>query len=173
MTAIAAAMGKEGDLVARRLARGCRCFGAWLGPSIIAYGWLSAESEWIGELGLEISPVLGEAYVWNCVTVPDHRGKGMFRALLLRMAEQLKREGLARLWIGSIDGVGEKAIAGAGFIPVLRFRGVSIGGLRWLQVSAAEDAEAGLISAARGVLDKPGRQLRLGASLRCAQTRRH
>jgi len=166
-------MGEEGDLVARRLARGCRCFGAWLGPSIIAYGWLSAESEWIGELGLEIRPARGEAYVWNCVTVPAHRGKGLFRAVLLRMAEQLKREGLARLWIGSIDGVGEKAIEGAGFVPVLRFRGVSMGGLRCLQVSRAENAEAGLISAARGVLDLPGRQLRLSALLRRARTRRH
>ena len=171
-------MGTEGDLVAERLARGCRCFGAWLGPELAAYGWLSVGPEWIGEVGLEIRPARGEAYVWNCVTLPARRGKGMFQALLLCIAAQVKRESLLRLWIGSVDGVGEKAIAQVGFDPVLRFRTLSLrsrvgGGLRWLRVSAVEGVEAGLRADALGVLGHRGRPLRLGASLRPAEIRRH
>jgi len=170
-------MGAEGDLASERLARGCRCFCAWLGPQVAAYGWLSAGPEWIGELGLEIGPAQGEAYVWNCVTLPARRGQGIFQALLLCIAAQVKREGLVRLWIGSVDGVGERPISRAGFVPVLRLRTVSLarrlGGLRWLQVSAVQGVEAGLIAGALGVLGQPGRPLRLGASLRLAEIRRH
>jgi len=175
--AVAAAMGGEGDLVAQRMARACRCFGAWLGPEVAAYGWLSAGPEWIGELGLEVRPGHREAYVWNCVTLPASRRKGVFQALLLCIAAHVKREGLVRLWIGSVNGVGEKAIAQAGFVPVLRFRTMSLqfrlGGLRWLQVRAVEDVEAGLMAAALGVLGRGGRPLRLGASLHLAEIRRH
>lgn len=175
--AVAAAMGGDGDLVAQRMARACRCFGEWLGPEVAAYGWLSAGPEWIGELGLEVRPAHGEAYVWNCVTLPASRRKGLFQALLLCIAAHVRREGLVRLWIGSVGGVGEKAIARAGFVPVLRFRTVSLqsrlGGLRWLQVTAVEGVEAGLMAAALGVLGHRGHPLRLGASLRLAEIRRH
>ena len=49
-----AAMGEEGRLVAPRRARGCRCFAAWTGEDVVAYGWLAGGAEWIGEIGLEI-----------------------------------------------------------------------------------------------------------------------
>src|SRR5205807_2129689 len=98
--ALEAAMGDQRHLAGLRLARGCRCFGAWLGEEMAGYGWLSAGPEWIGELGLEIRPPPGEAYVWNCVTLPAHRRRGLFRALLLGVAAIAGREGIARLWLG-------------------------------------------------------------------------
>ena len=84
-------MGPEGDLVAARLARGCRCFAVWMDGQVAGYGWLSTGPEWIGELGLEIRPPVGEAYIWNCVTLPAHRlrGKDLRLLLLQRDAEHL------------------------------------------------------------------------------------
>ena len=171
--AVAAAMGQEGDLVAERLARGCRCFGAWLGPDVVAYGWLSASAEWIGEVELEIEPGRGEAYLWNCVTLPAHRKKGMFRALLFSIAMQAKKEGLVRLWIGSIGAVGERAIAEAGFLQVLRIDVVSLPWLRRLTVRAADGADPDSVAAARRALANRGRPLRLSSSVRRARSRRH
>ena len=171
--ALKAAMGREGDLVPERLARGCRCFAGWLGPDVVAYGWLSNRAEWIGELGLEIEPGGGEAYVWNCVTLPAHRNKGIFRALLLSIAVQARREGLVRLWIGSIGAVGEVAVAEAGFRPVLRIDGLSLLWLRSLAVRAVEGADSGSVTAARHVLAERGGPLPVSCSLRRARSRRH
>jgi GNAT superfamily N-acetyltransferase len=164
--ALEAAMGGQRHLVAPRLARGSRCYAAWLGEEMTGYGWLSTGSEWIGELGLEIRPPPGEAYVWNCVTLPAHRRQGVFRALLQGVAAIAGREGLARLWLGSVDGTAESAVAGAGFVPVLDFRVVTLGPLGWLDFRPVESADRATVSAARDAL---------GASsgLRLHRHRRH
>src|SRR5205085_7023211 len=130
--AVEAAMGEEGDRVSARLARGCRCFAAWRGRQVLAYGWLSTDAEWIGEIGLEIRPAPGEGYVWNCVTLPAHRRSGLFRALLVAVAAEAKREGLSRLWIASVEDATERPVVAAGFEPVLRVRALPLPGLRWL-----------------------------------------
>ena len=157
--AIVTAMGEEGDLVSERLARGCRCFGAWLGPEVVAYGWLSTMAEWIGELGLEIKPASGEAYVWNCMTLAAHRRKGIFRTLLFCITAQARKEGLARLWIGSVGKTGEKAIAEAGFNPVMRLELLRLPWLHWLRVRAADRADMGLVGSARYALAVGGRPI--------------
>ena len=114
-------MGDEGDLVAPRLARGCRCFVVSVDGAIAGYGWLSTGPEWIGELQLEIRPQPGEGYIWNCVTLAEHRRKGVFASLLVGICEVARGEGLKRLWIGSVAIPAERAVAPSGFRPVLRF----------------------------------------------------
>jgi GNAT superfamily N-acetyltransferase len=132
-------MGAEGDLVARRLARGSRCFAVWIGGEVAGYGWLSTGSEWIGELQLEISPLPGEGYIWNCVTLEGHRRKGVFRSLLLGISETARQEGMRRLWIGTVAVPAEKALEPSGFRPALRFGFVRVAGLHSMQVTAAGD----------------------------------
>ncbi|HLZ94528.1 MAG TPA: GNAT family N-acetyltransferase [Candidatus Dormibacteraeota bacterium] len=144
-----AAMGAEGDRVASRFARGCRSFAALHRGTLAAYGWLSTETEWIGELGIAISPAAGEAYVWNCFTLPAFRRQGHYRALLEGTVAHARAEGLKRLWIGSIHDPAEKADADAGFAPVLHFTVVKLGPVRWLRASDAPDAPAGLPGEAR------------------------
>jgi GNAT superfamily N-acetyltransferase len=149
-------MGDEAPLVAVRLARGCRCFAAWQGEVAAGYGWLSSGAEWIGELGLEIRPGAGEAYIWNCVTMAAHRRQGIFGALLVGIACAAREEGISRLWIGSVDRVGEPAVVRAGFVRALDFRVVTLGGWRWLAVEAAPDAGGELVAAARSSLGAGG-----------------
>ncbi len=164
-------MAAEGDLVAPRLERGCRCFVTRRGTDVAGYGWLSAGPEWIGEVGLEIRPGPREAYVWNSVTLPAHRLRGHFRALLLHLVATACREGVSRLWIGSVDGGAEAALAGAGFRPVLRIRVRRLPGLRWLTVRAAAGADPALVAAALVALG--GGRGRLRSGPRRARIRRH
>jgi GNAT superfamily N-acetyltransferase len=162
-------MGVEGDLVPLRFARGCRCFAAWQGDRLAAYGWLSTGPEWIGELELEISSGPGEAYVWNCVTLPSFRRSGLFRALLRHVADQCRQERLSRLWIGGLAAEpASAALPQAGFTPVLHFELEQLPEARRLRVNQAAGAEPAQVSA---LLSAVG--LSLGTSLRSAQSRRH
>src|SRR5262245_59347684 len=75
-TALAAAMGlADPALVLRRFASGRRCFAAWVAGAIASYGWVSRGRECIGELERPIRLRDGEAYIWECATLPPHRRK--------------------------------------------------------------------------------------------------
>ena len=168
---LVAAMGEEGDLVALRLARGCRCFALRRDGEVASYGWLSSGPEWIGELGLEIGPETGEAYVWNCVTLPKQRLRGYFRALLLFVVAQARRDGCHRVWIGSLEDGPGSAIAGAGFAPVLTIDVVDEPELRELSVGAAPDADPELLRSARRALALGDRTLPARLTVRPPQVR--
>ncbi|HET7466768.1 MAG TPA: GNAT family N-acetyltransferase [Candidatus Dormibacteraeota bacterium] len=143
---IAAAMGADGDRAAARFARGCRCFAVEQQGSIVAFGWLSTHREWIGELGLWITPAPGEGYVWNCYTLEPHRRRGNYRRLVQGFVEL---PDLRRLWIGSIDDPAEKADADAGFAPVLLFEVTRVAGLRLLRIRPAAGADPAIVGTAR------------------------
>lgn len=135
---IEAAMGADGDLVKPRFARGCRCFAVLLDGAVAGYGWLSTGPEWIGELDVEIRPRKAEAYIWNCVTLDEHRRKGVFRSLVAGIAGAARETGVKRVWIGSVQIPAEKALAPLGFRPALTFRARRFAGTHWMRVSAAE-----------------------------------
>jgi GNAT superfamily N-acetyltransferase len=166
-------MGADGDRVAMRMQRGCRCFGAWVGPDLVGYGWVSSAAEWIGELQLEIRPARGEAYIWNCVTLPGHRRKGVFSAVLRAIKAQLKTDGLGRAWIGSRADPAEGAFPKAGFVPVLRMDATAVAGLRWLRVLPAYKVDPLLAAAGSQVIRSRGFPFGSGFYLRWAERRRH
>jgi hypothetical protein len=172
---LVAAMASEGELAGLRMARGCRCFAAIEGDSVTAYGWLSISAEWIGEIRLEITPAAGEAYVWNCLTLPAHRRQGMFRAVLVRISSVLKAEGVTRLWIASGGTGAERALPAAGFRPVVLLGESPLGRapLRLLRVTAIPGADRALVSAARRVLARGGRPLPPSTLARRPGNRRH
>jgi len=142
-------MGDEGDRVAPRFERGARAFAVLEGGKLVSYGWVSSSTEWIGELGVEISPEPGEAYIWNCMTLPEHRRRGHYRALLEGIVAHARREGLTRLWIGSTEDPAQKADADAGFVAVLNFSVRRLAGLRLLSAGFDERAHPDLVAAAR------------------------
>jgi len=161
-------MEAESGLVPGRLARGSRCFGAWVGHELVGYGWLSTKSEWIGEVELEIGLPAGEAYVWNCVTLARHRRKGVFRSVVTAIVGQAYKDGLARLWIASLEGVGGKTMQQAGFQPVLRFNSTKRLGFYWLMVSPADGVDPHLLASAREAVAIKG-----AVSVRRSVTRKH
>ena len=133
-------MAADGDLVAARLTRGCLCFAVWIDDDLGGYGWLSRGAEWIGELQLEIKPREREAYIWNCVTIPEHRRRGVFRSLVIGMTSAAMRLGARRVWIGSVDVPAERALAPIGFRPALHFDVATLAGLHLMRVSRSRDA---------------------------------
>jgi hypothetical protein len=161
-------MGSEGDLVAARMARGCRCFAAWIDGGVAGYGWLSTRPEWIGELQLEIAPRPGEGYIWNCVTLPEHRRNGVFRSLLVGIASAMGRDGMRRSWIGSVAIPAENAVGAAGFARALQFTAIAHADLIWLSVKRPLDGNPSLSTEACEVL-----RVRPGSFLRASRPRRH
>src|SRR5260370_17401516 len=145
-------MGPEGDLVAIRLSRGCRCFGAWAGDDLLGYGWLTSGPEWIGEVDLEIRPGEGEAYIWNCVTLPPYRRQGVFGAMASGIAARSQSEGLSRLSIASVAIPAEKVIPRAGFAPILHFSSDGLSGIRWPKLWSEARGDPGLLAAGPAVL---------------------
>ena len=170
---VASAMGPEGDLVDERLARGCRCFAALSAGKLVGYGWLSTGREWIGEIQLEIKPGPGEGYIWNCLTLPQHRRKGVFRSVVTGIAGVAAGEGIGRLWIGSVAIPAEQALGPAGFHAALHLHSTIKAGMCWLKVIVPERADPEPVGAAREVLGIGGRPLRIATTLRRSRPRRH
>jgi GNAT superfamily N-acetyltransferase len=165
---VATAMGADGDLVAARMARGCRCFGAWLGDELAGYGWLSTRPEWIGELELTITPRPGEGYIWNCFTLEHLRRRGVLRALLAGIRQRAHQEAFTRLWIGSVAIPAERAFGPSGFTPALLFASELFAGYRWIHVAPVEGTDPRLVVAAHEVMAVPP-----GRFLRMSHPRRH
>jgi GNAT superfamily N-acetyltransferase len=107
-------------LIQQRFALGKRCYVAQVEGEFAAYGWVSFNEEEIGEIRLQIHLMQGEAYIWDCGTVPAYRRLRLYSALLLHIADQLRAEGLCRAWIGA-DGdnvASQQGMTLAGFRPV-------------------------------------------------------
>ena len=117
------AEGMDGDAakeILRRFETGRRCYAAWAGEELAAYGWVSLEEEQIGELRLRLRLLPGEAYIWDCVTLPAFRQNYLYSALLVYILGQLHSENFCRAWIGAdLENIAsQRGIARAGFKPV-------------------------------------------------------
>ncbi|HEY0753214.1 MAG TPA: GNAT family N-acetyltransferase [Ktedonobacteraceae bacterium] len=86
----------------------------------MSYGWITFDQEEIGEVSLHIRLQAGEAYIWNCATLPDYRGQRIYCALLVYMSWTLHQLGLHRIWIGTDNTnlPSQRSVARAGFQPV-------------------------------------------------------
>ena len=100
--ALAQAMGLADPApVLERLAGQRRCYGAWVDGALVAYGWVTFDEEEIGELGVRVRMSPGEAYVWDCATLPAYRGRHLYPALLTHISQELRTEGFERILIGA------------------------------------------------------------------------
>src|SRR3989442_52812 len=87
--------------VLQRFAAGKRCYIGNVEGVLATYGWVSFGEELIGEVHLRIRLAPGEAYIWNCGTLPAYRGLRLYPALLGYIVNDLHAEGLKRVWIGA------------------------------------------------------------------------
>ncbi len=109
------------EAVLHRFATGRRCYACYVEGKIAAYGWVTFDEEQIGEIDLSLRMKTGEAYIWDCATLPAYRGQRLYPALLAYMLDDLSAEGLQRIWIGTdVDNVAsQKGVALAGFQPII------------------------------------------------------
>jgi ribosomal protein S18 acetylase RimI-like enzyme len=118
---LAQAMGlPDVTLVLKRLAGQRRCYGAWVDGALVAYGWVTFDEEEIGELGVRVRLAPGEAYVWDCATLPAYRGQHLYPALLTHISRELYVEGFERILIGAdTDNLpSQRGMMRAGFQPL-------------------------------------------------------
>lgn len=154
--ALAGAMGlADVAVVVDRLAVGSRCFVARVATEIAAYGWVSEVVESIGELERPFHMQPGEAYIWDCATLPKYRRQGLYSSLLYTMSTALQREGTRRLWIGASRGnrPSLSGMASVGFQPVIKMAYVRLLGFRHVWVSDYPNASPRVaVQARRGLL---------------------
>ena len=115
--ALAEVMDAGAAEIEQRFATGRRCTTAWVDGQLAAYGWVSYEEEFIGELRLRLKLLPGEAYIWDCATRPAYRRNRLYSALLAYILAELRAEPLCRVWIGAnLDNeASQRGIARAGF----------------------------------------------------------
>jgi GNAT superfamily N-acetyltransferase len=74
--------GRAEHELSRRLQSGHRAYVAWYDGVPAAFGWVATEAAEIGELHASFRIEAGERYLWNFVTLPSHRGLGIYPRLL-------------------------------------------------------------------------------------------
>jgi len=102
--------------ISQRFAAGHRAYAAWWNEQPVAWGWAATRTASIGELGAAFEIPDGERYLWNFVTLPSHRGLGIYPRLLAAIADAESREA-ERLWIAYApeNRASRSGIAKAGF----------------------------------------------------------
>ena len=141
------------DEVMRRLAEGHALFTARLDGELAAYGWSASERAHIGGLDLHFTISPGERYLWDFVTMPAFRGRGIY-PLLLQAILRLQSDLADGFWIGHEPGneSSRRGILKAGF---------RVAGHVWrlpdrtLALVGAPDVDAELARRGAAVLELP------------------
>jgi GNAT superfamily N-acetyltransferase len=166
--ALLVVMGLEDPaVVLRRFDAGCRCFAAWIDGTIVAYGWVSEGVQRIGELDRLFRLPSGDAYIWDCATLPPFRRQRLYSALLGYIVSVSRDKGTQRLWIAvaHYNRASKRGIAAAGFQPVMHLSHVRIfdrghiwvAGYRRAPPSLVAQARRGLMASVSAVEDVKGR----------------
>jgi len=109
--------GRSTEEMEQRFADGHRAYVAWWNEEPAAWGWVATRGASIGELGATFIIPDGERYLWNFVTLPSHRGLGIYPRLLQAILRAESREA-ERFWIGYApeNHASGSGIAKAGFV---------------------------------------------------------
>lgn len=108
--AMAELQGRSAAEMRRRFDAGHRAYVAWLDDAPAAWGWVATRTAEIGELGSSFTVPAGERYLWNFVTLPAHRGLGIYPRLLEAIV-RAESEEAERFWIAHAP---ENHASGAG-----------------------------------------------------------
>lgn len=95
---MAALQGHAHRTIEDRFAAGHRAYVARLEGEPAAWGWVATRTAVIGELKIRFSVPSGERYLWNFVTRPAFRGRGIYPRLLHHIVRMEGPEA-ERFWI--------------------------------------------------------------------------
>jgi GNAT superfamily N-acetyltransferase len=159
--------------IARRFADGHRAYVASVHGEPAAFGWVATHTARLGELGTTLTLTDVERYLWNFVTLPAWRGRGIYPQLLdaIVQAESFDAE---LFWIAYApeNRASGRGIEKAGFRPVadLSFEASGAPALHAIDVAGAFRASAVL---GLPVVDEPlapcWRCVRAGRAMTCAE----
>ena len=107
---------RETKEIEARFAAGDRAYVATLDGHPAAWGWVATRTATIGELGLTFDVPAGERYLWNFVTQPTFRGRGVYPRLLQEIVRQESKDA-ERFWVvyAPENRASERGIVAAGF----------------------------------------------------------
>jgi GNAT superfamily N-acetyltransferase len=92
-----------GLIESRLLARhrdGNRLYAALLADRPVGYGWAARRLGAVDELRFSWDVPAGNCYLWDFVTLPEWRGRGVYPHLLQAIVGQELADGIDRFWIG-------------------------------------------------------------------------
>jgi GNAT superfamily N-acetyltransferase len=103
------------DRVLIRYQSGHRLYAAFFGDEPVAYGWAAKQAGGIDELDFSFGVPPGNCYLWDFVTLPAWRGRGIYPHLLQEIVRQ--EDDVERFWIGyeARNEASARGIAKAGF----------------------------------------------------------
>lgn len=148
------AMGAKASAeIIKRFESGRRCYVAKVENKLAAYGWVSFDEEFIGELNLLLKLLPGEAYIWDCATLPTFRRNLLYSALLTYILKDLNTEQWHRVWIGAdFDNIpSQRGIARAGFNYIADLVVARVLTLRQVWAQGRPDVPERLVAEARRV----------------------
>lgn len=107
--------------VLHRIQRGNRPYIALIGETATAYGWVATRVSGIKELQFSFHIPLANLYLWDFLTLPQWRGRGIYPHLLQAIIDQ--EQAAQRFWIGYAPGneTSAHSIKKAGFHVVCDF----------------------------------------------------
>jgi len=105
--------------IERRFAAGHRAYVAHLDDRPAAWGWVATRTAEIGEMAMAFDIPSGDRYLWNFVTLPSHRGRGIYPRLLDAIVRTESAEA-DRFWIAYApeNRASASGIVKAGFVAV-------------------------------------------------------
>lgn len=162
---LARLMGRTSAEVRERFAAGHRAFVGRLDGTPAAFGWLATRTASLGELGVTLHLGRAERYLWNFVTLPAYRGRGVYPRLLEAILRVAFREGAGRAWIAYApeNHASAAGIRKAGFTHVANLSFDATGGV------AFRERAAGAGAAVAALLGVPATYDALSACWRCAR----
>ena len=139
------------DEILNRFKSGRRCYTGWVDNQLAAYGWVSFDEEFIGELSLRVRLLPGEAYIWDCATLPIFRQQHLYTALLVYILRELYAEQFCRAWIGAnLENIpSQRGIASAGFKPVADMVVARVLAMRLVWIQGRPDIPENIVAEAR------------------------
>ncbi len=158
--------GKPERDIQQRFDDGHRAYVAIVDGQPAGWGWVATRSARIGELETSFIIPRGARYLWNFVTLPGHRGKGIYPRLLDAIVQEESSEA-AQFWIAYApeNRASAAGIYKAGFTKVATLSFSSTGAPAVIGV----DHEGG--SAAAGLLGLPLSAAPISQCWRCARSR--
>ena len=100
-----------------RLSKANRCYLALEGKRILHSSWCARGATWTQELRTYLAPPPDAAYIYESLTVPEARGRGIYPMVLQTISADLHDEGVGQMWIGveEANEASVRAIRKAGF----------------------------------------------------------